>query len=171
MNLYEFTFDNFLILHMFCFLWDFSHLLASRACRKQNAGVLVPQIMTCRERSETWCLVVITANFKKMTTPPCLPLLILVLKVLFPTRDSFLSVVSHELVKVGNGCPVKAVFEADFGSCQSTAKWTRLLPLGNCVGEFQGDSLLMLQSLILKQFWTQHAFPAEQIAASSSRSN
>lgn len=138
MNLHEF--DSFLILYVFCFLWDFSHLWASRASQKQNHQSTGPpnhDLQTIQ-----WDLALGGDGWKlEQKKAPNTFSLILVLKVLFPTRYSFFSIISHDLVKVENCCTVGAAFEADLGSCQSKAKWARLLPPGNCVGEVQGEEL------------------------------
>lgn len=147
--------------------------------------VLVPQIITCRQHSETWCLVVILGNCKKnQQKPPTKqknlqtnkkpptrtttkkhrkkpPLSLLVFKVFFPHKIFFLSIVSYELVKVGNCSAVRAAFGADLGSCQPTGKWTRTSATGQLYRRISGwgiVSLLTLQSLILKQFWTLLTF-------------
>lgn len=53
-------------------------------------------------------MVVITRDLKKKTTRPTqktvVSLLVSILKVLVPTRYSFLDIISHELVKGRNCC-------------------------------------------------------------------
>lgn len=65
------------------------------------------------------------------------------------SREVIFSVLFHGF---GICCTVRATFEADLGSCQLTAKWTRLLPLGNCVESFRVRSCL-LYWLFSLWFW------------------
>lgn len=64
-NLHKFVFNKFLILCVFCFLQDFSHLWAFRASQTWNTRVLVPHIITSRQHCETWYLVVALGSCKK----------------------------------------------------------------------------------------------------------